>query len=199
MAIRTLSRFLVIGLGGVLLIGAGLPLTADTTLSKKSYPLTLAGITVGKTSDETVVKMYGKGYFVKDEDHLGGRYYVDSSKCVTLHIQLDPDSIIDDVEFEKGVHLPPKATPEQFKKALSTQLTTDKTLASNGFGLGVNSKAVLKRYGSPWRNTVKSSKKSSGVLQYFATASDRSDVMQYNAIFTFGNDHLTGIEISNGE
>ena len=199
MSIRTLHKCLVMGLGGVILIGTGLPLTADTAISKKRYPLALAGITVGKTNDATVVKMYGKGYFVADEDHLGGRYYVDSSKSVTLHIQLGPDRIIDDVKFEKGVHLPAKATPEQLKQAISTQLTTDKTLAIKGFGLGVDSATVLKRYGSPKENTVKSNKKSSWVLIYFATENDRSDVMQYQATFTFQIDHLTGIEVSNGE
>src|SRR5580693_9135296 len=95
---------------------------------KRHHPLSCVGITAGTSTDAMVQKLYGKGYFVPDESHLGGRYYVDPKHRVTLHTEIGTDWDIDGIEYQQGVHFPQKPTAKMLKAAETPQLTDNEKI-----------------------------------------------------------------------
>src|ERR1051326_1418697 len=95
-----------------------------------AYPLYCAGIVVGMSSDTDVRRMYGDGFFVREEGHLGGRYFTDPKRQVTLHVEIGVDQIIETVSYARGVHLPSRSrnSTSALKQSISSRLTPGERL-----------------------------------------------------------------------
>ena len=159
------------------------------------YPLQCVGISVGKSTDADVQRRFGKGYFARDEGHLGGRYFVDPKHSVTLHTEIGTDNIIDAIEYQQGVHLPVKLTPAVWKQATATKLTGGETVQGR-FGLGALPMTVYLSYGKPAKNTLRDKK---GAFEYRADLTMMAGVLDYEAHFRFQNNRLVSISLYNGE
>lgn len=75
----------------------------DVPLSPVCWPLNLAGITLGVTTDSEVKRLLGTGIFRKDEGDTGGRYFVDLKRTATLHTLSFTDDVIGELTIEEGV------------------------------------------------------------------------------------------------
>jgi hypothetical protein len=155
-------------------------------------PKTLCGITAGKSVDKDVVRRYGKGFFAPNEDHGGGRYFVDPGKRLTLHTTIGVDSIIYKVECNEGVKLPSKST-RSLRQATTARLAVPKLLAGKlRFGASINS--VERQYGAP--AGARAANRAT-VLIYTRHAKD--DAFDYYVHFVFAHDKLVAVSIYNGE
>lgn len=67
------------------------------------WPLHLAGVTVGITTDSQAQRLLGRGIFRADEGHTGGRYFIDREHKVTLHIVGGVDNVTEELTFSEGV------------------------------------------------------------------------------------------------
>lgn len=162
---------------------------------KRHYPLVGAGIKVGTSTDADVQRLYGKGYFAEDEGHLGGRYFVDSGHRVTLHIEMGVDHVVEEVEYQRGIHLPLPPTPKIWRQATSPHLTPDKT-TQRGIKLGMQARAVMHLYGKPAKNGLRNG---TGVIEYDADYKTMPHVLDYEAKFRFHRDRLISVSLYNGD
>jgi hypothetical protein len=159
-----------------------------------NYPLSCAGVTVGITTDAQVQRMYGKGYFVRGESHLGGRYYLDPRHSVTLHVSIGTDYVVDLVEYRKGVHLP-STRAAALNQATTPRLTGSKTV-QGGIRLGADSASILRLFGSPQKGTLKAG---DGTMEYEATERTMPDAIGYEGKFLFRHDRLVTVSLYNGD
>jgi hypothetical protein len=113
------------------------------------WPLHLAGITVGLTTDSQAQRLLGqRGIFRADEGHTGGRYFLDVGRTVTMHIVGGVDKVTEQLTFAKGVD--PAIKPSEQGAALSKWIDPQE-----GFGnwralhLGSAKKEVLDNLGEP--------------------------------------------------
>ncbi len=58
-----------------------------------SFSLSWAGITPSETKDKELVKKYGKGLWLEDVGHTGGRAYLTSNKSIVLIAELHGDDV----------------------------------------------------------------------------------------------------------
>ncbi len=161
----------------------------------KRYPLVCAKIKVGSSIDSDVQHMYGKGYFVRDEGHLGGRYYIDEKHQVTLHVEIGVDRVVESIDYSQGIHLPIMPTTKVLQIASSPGLTADKEIQGNII-LGATLKSIIKRWGTPSKNRIS---KGNGEIEYDADEKSMKEVLFYKAQLRFHNGRLHSISIYNGE
>jgi hypothetical protein len=161
------------------------------------YPLYCAGIVVGMSTDRDVRRMYGTGLYVRDEGHGGGRYFVDSGRRVTLHVELGPDDTIDEVSYGRGLQLPARYLKSRRvpSRAISPQLTTNEHLYL-GIRLGEKATDVLGEFGKPRSDTRHGLTR---VVRYEADYEQMPYVLDYEAEFRFENNRLVAVKLYNGE
>lgn len=151
------------------------------------YPAKLAGINPGNTPADNVVKVYGKGYFQPKKGTSGSRYYIDLNKKITLHTVIGEDAIVE-VEVVQGVHLP-NSSGKAIRQAISRKLKPD-ALPS------MTVTTVLTRYGKPFSDKKSGHRRT---ITYKADYRRTVGVIDYEARFTFEDDKLIGIRLSDGE
>jgi hypothetical protein len=163
---------------------AGAALAASQTVDE------VAGVRLG-ADDGSVKKRLGRGLFTNQEDHGGGRYYVDAARTVTLHVQIGTDSAIDSIEFTSGIYLPAGLAVQDDLNVASSALTSS-AITSKGIALGMSVAELKLRLGKPTRDDR------TGV-QRIIVYDDESGDSNYWAQFTFVGDHLRDMWISDGD
>ena len=188
---------------GTLLLFAVVVITAVSTgptaarPSRKGprYPLSVAGIVVGKSTDSDVRRMYGDGFFVRDEGHGGGRYFVNPKHRVTLHSEIGVDHVIESVSYGRGIRLPRTLKAAAVvAKATSARLTPDKRLWP-GFRLEERAGTILRRFGKPRSDRRSGSRR---IVWYEADFHSMPGVLVYEAELHFENDRLVLVKLHNG-
>lgn len=159
------------------------------------YPSSMAGVRPGRTTDDHLTKLYGKGYFTDREGHLGGRYYTDVRHSMTLHVIIGVDSIADTVEIKPGVHLP-KGAGSAGLAASTTSTFVPARVRVDGFKLGDPSKPILARYGKPSQDLKNGSRRE---IIYMTDIDSTRDVLYYEAHFVFKGGKLVSVRLYNGE
>jgi hypothetical protein len=154
---------------------------------KPDVPHSCAGIEIEAAHDADVQKQYGKGYFVADESHLGGRYYIDTAHTVTLHVQIGTDRGIDGVEVQEGIHLPRKPTPQMLKAAETPRLPVNIKIDGE-LALGATLHEVRARYGKPTTDRQQGDLRTLG---YTIPGSAHS--LEYDVNFIFSKGRLTHV------
>ena len=179
-------------------IGALVPKEAGSAgrqeRTRLDYPLYCAGIVVGMTTDRDVIRMYGRGLFVKSEGHGGGRYYVDAQRTCTLHVEIGVDSYIESVSYGKGVRLPASLRKELGKA--SPPSLSSKEWIGTGMGLEDTAAAVLRQLGKP-TSDHRSGK--GRVIRYETDYHRNPYVLVYESRWEFVGDRLVAVQLYNGE
>ncbi len=145
--------------------------------------------------DREVVKMYGRGLFTDQEGHVGGRYYTDSKRTITLHSEIGCDNNIDMVELFQGIHVPKelKASDAGFiSSALSASPDID-----HGLNLGMSAHEVIEKLGLPDKDQKHGNRR---IITYEVTSEEDTRVsLCYQADYVFANDQLVSISAYDGE
>ncbi len=185
-----MKTFLVIALGVVFVCSFGQGKTG-----KKRYPLTLAGIKVGFTTDRQVVAKFGRGYFVGDEGHLGGRYFVappGGKARPALHVEIGVDHIIDEASLTDD--------SQTFHRKLNVKRALCSRLAHlpyvSGLSLGSTLGETRARWGKPARITGKAPNQT---WHYAGGEEEVEGTLFFEADLRFTSGKLTRIRIYNGE
>ena len=162
----------------------------------RAYPLYCAGIAVGMSNERDVRRLYGPGFFAPDEGHLGGRYYVDPSHRVTLHVETGVDRIIEHVEFGSEVRLPKGAADANaIRLAEARWLHTDETIGT-GHRLGETRTAIVADLGQPAADHRTATEET---LRYETGIDQNPYTLVYEAEFRFRNGKLDRVSLYNGE
>ena len=190
-----------VGLGLVVLaVIASLSRAVQGDGVPRAYPLYVAGIVVGMSTETDVRRMFGDGLFRKDEGHSGGRYYVDPKRTVTLHVEFGVDRVIEYVSYARGIRLPPphRRGAQVPAQAITARLTSNEHL-SGGVRLGDPEGQTLRVFdlGSP---TSRFRRGSEHTVRFDTDYEKGSQyVLFYQARFHFSGGRLTAIELYNGE
>jgi hypothetical protein len=141
--------------------------------------------------------MYGDGLYAQDEGHLGGRYFVDANRRVTLHVEIGVDRYIESVEYRRGVHLPASYQKSGVipKQAISARLTQNELL-QGGIHLGAKPDTLIQQFGKPKQETRKGAART---IRYNADYQTMPYVLYYEAEFRFQNNQLVSISLYNGD
>jgi hypothetical protein len=162
----------------------------------RAYPLYCAGIVVGMSNERDVRRLYGPGFFAPDEGHLGGRYYVDPSHRVTLHVETGVDRIIERVEFGSGVRLPKGAAgTKAIHQAEARWLHPDESVGP-GYRLGATRTELLQELGPPAADRRTATEE---VLRYDTGIEENPYTLVYEAEFRFRKGKLDRVSLYNGE
>ena len=181
-------------------VASGTGVSAGATAVRVSgkrlrYPLTCAGITVGRSTVRDVRRLYGDGFFVRNEGHGGGHYFVDPARQVTLHVVIGVDRVIESVSYGRGVRLPRAATAAStVAKATSTRLTPNKRLWP-GYRLGERAGTMLRQFGKPKGDRRSGSRR---VIRYETDHPTTPSVLFYEAELHFEKDRLVLVKLHNG-
>jgi hypothetical protein len=112
------------------------------------WPLHLAGITVGLTTDSQAQRLLGHGIFRADEGHTGGRYFLDGTRTVTMHIVGGVDKVTEQLTFGRGVD--PAIKPSEQGAAVSKWVDPQEGFGNwHALRLGSAKKEVLDNLGEP--------------------------------------------------
>jgi hypothetical protein len=158
------------------------------------YPLYCAGVTVGMSTKQDVLRMYGSGLSTPDEGHGGGLYYVDPKRQVTLHVEVGTDDEIESLSYSRGVHLPKQASVS-VAKAVSTSLTP-KEHVWLGIRLGSPPEEVIRTYGRPKSDHRSGAQR---VMRYEMDYHRTPYVLDYEAVFRFEKSGLVSVTLMNGD
>ena len=159
---------------------------------KATRPRAFAGIVFEAALDSDIQKRYGKGYFVRDESHGGGRYFVDPAHRVTLHVELGPDHTIDELVYQRGVHLPGNPTAKMLRAAETSRLTDHETV-DNVIALGATPHAIRALYGKPHKESEENGER---ILAYDYYPPNQ---VGYDANFVFRNAALVRVYFEGGD
>ena len=194
--VKHLCCVILVASSMALLLGSAWAKPAGRT-KMPQYPLYCAGIVVGMSTDQDVRRMYGSGLMVRDEGHLGGRYFVDPRHRVTLHVEIGPDHIIDEVLYGRGILLPSqyREAGQIPREAICPQLTAREHLYL-GIRLGEQASYVLRQFGKPRKDTRR---RSARVVRYEADWEEMPYVLDYEAEFRFQSNRLVAVRLYNGE
>jgi hypothetical protein len=172
-------------------------LTIHHKMHKHPFPLWIGNIKIGKTNDSVVVRRFGNGIFDPDDGHGGARYFIDKKKQVLLKTVIGVDGIIE------AAALSTKEYPFDFAESISSFPTKaisqnfsilTKTESNIGFGMTIGS--VKKILGIP--NRIEHN--ADLTTLYYEDSNDQwTQVIFYQATFTFRKDKLIRIEIYDGE
>lgn len=165
---------------------------ADSAPPHGRLPSSLCGVSAGRTVDSEVTKRFGKGYFVADEDHLGGRYFVDPKHRITLHTTIGVDRVIFTVELTEGVRLPSRSALA-LRRAETRALEPPKTLFRS-LRLRDSAEAVRRAMGRPEEVPAPRGLRA---IRYSAPESDEE--LDHHVEFRFRSDRLVSVLIYNGE
>jgi|GEM_PF-2887697 hypothetical protein len=161
-------------------------------------PLTICGITTGVNADSDVVKKYGKGYYIKNLGHGGGRLYVDSIKGLTLITTIGVDYIIEQTELYQGVERPKYSKYVKLSKKAFAHNTSIDNSTINGLELGVSANTILKSFGKPIRSSETKEFKKYEYWYDFSVNKPRED-FPFITDFKFRNDSLVSISCEQTE
>ena len=165
----------------------------EATSGTPRHPLypTHIGTVPFEGEDASARKVFGRGLYVDTEDHGGGRYYVDPTHSVTLHVEIGTDEALDTVVLSQGVSLPPGLTPADDPAAVSPALTATSTFGDTS--LGESRAAILRRFGKPDEDHHGSVQRE---LVYEGTSdSDSNDWVE----FDFVHDRLRSVAYNGGD
>jgi hypothetical protein len=176
---------------------AGTPGATGASAERPQRPLvrTIAGLVVGqKTVDQAVVRTFGRGCFVQEEGHGGGRYYTDLARRVTLHTVIGVDWATDEIELSAFVDLPPAC--RNAKRTLSPALS-EVPIIEHGLRFGMSSSDVIGVLGRPDGDKLA---RGARTISYRATYdTDPRINLEYEAKFRFVGDRLTKVSLYDGE
>jgi hypothetical protein len=172
-------------------------LTIHHKLHKHPFPLWIGNIKIGKTNDLLIIKRFGTGIFDSMDGHGGARYFIDQKKQVFLKTVIGVDGIIEEAalstkeypfDFVESIRsFPTKAISQNFS-------ILTKTESNIGFGMTIGS--VKKILGTPNRYEHKADL----TTLYYEDSNDQwTQVIFYQAAFTFRKDKLIRIDIYDGE
>lgn len=174
-------------------VGAGIPKRAT---KMRPYPLYCAGIAVGMSNERDVRRLYGPGLLAPDEGHLGGRYYVDASHRVTLHVETGVDRVIERVEYSAGLRLPKGAAGgKAIRQAEARWLHADE-MVGPGHRLGATRASVVDDLGQPAADHRIAGEE---VLRYETGIDENPYTLVYEGEFHFRNGKLDRVSLYNGE
>jgi hypothetical protein len=167
-------------------------------VNKKSNPIvqSIAGIKIGPnaSNDNEVIRIYGNGFFLKDEGHCGARYFTNFQKSITLRIVLGVDRVVEEIILLKGLLIPFNIDTN---KIITNKLPNVPSIDKNLY-LGMTSNALIKRLGKP--NDDKIRNQTLRVLYYSIDYENDPRVgLIYDARYTFRNDSLIQISIYDGD
>ncbi|MFN3653302.1 MAG: hypothetical protein ACK47B_27285 [Armatimonadota bacterium] len=162
---------------------------------RRELPLYCAGIVVGMSKEPDVRRMYGDGFFVADEGHAGGRYYVDPRRQVTLHVTTGVDRVIESVTYSRGVRLPAGSGEPALKRASAPKLTADEHFGS-GHRLGDTAAEIRRQLGKPDQERRRGAAR---VLRYETDYETTPYVLYYELELRFYQDRLVSVQLYNGE
>ncbi len=146
-------------------------------------------------NEQTVQKRFGSGYLVRgekasdsDQDvefhrKSNGRYYLDQSHSVTLHIRCSETGELNEIEFQSGVHLPGKPSVEMLRQATTSRLSA-RELISGSYSLGMSYKAMVAHWGGKPDSDVR--------MRHMRTIRDHAitEIGGYDEVYRFRDDHL---------
>ncbi len=176
----------------VVLVAAVIQTGSARQAGKPQIPQSCAGIKVGVANDADVQKLYGKGYFVANESHAGGRYYVDPGHRVTLHVEIGVDRIIDGLEYREGMQFPGKSTAQMLKAAETARLTGNEKV-DGALPLGATMHDVRARYGKPTHDSVEDGRRT------LAYNLENPSSGGYDVNFVFRKDRLVRVLFDVGD
>ena len=159
------------------------------------YPLLCAGIRVGHSTDSQVVQRFGKGLFLEDEGHGGGRYYTDTARKVTLHVEIGPGSVIESLQYQRGIYLRGAPGPDALRRAVSQALSAHEQVQPN-IALGTSPRRLIRLFGRPLRTRRHGDQLA---VVYETDYNMTRDIIDYKAEFRFVRGRLTYVDIENGE
>jgi hypothetical protein len=161
------------------------------------YPPYWAGIVVGFTIDRDAVALHGKGFFTKELGHLGGRYYVDEKRSVTMVMEIGVNHVIDSVKVQRG-SLNPKGPGSSRLIPISKRIDP-----KEGFGiwrrlhLGSTSNEVRENLGDPAE--IKKNSEHSETWTYYTDYKDTDCYADSEVTIGFLNGEIYSIRFYNGE
>jgi len=138
------GRFLLVAL-------AALTASWAAAAEKVCWPLNLAGITLGVSTEPQVRRLLGDGIFRREEGFTGGRIYVDKNHTATLHAVFFTDAVVGELTLAEGVASLPNG---ELPSAESMHFNP-----TEGFGnwhalrLGSTEADVIKNLGEPEKLT----------------------------------------------
>ena len=156
------------------------------------FPLSCAGIIVGKTSDKEVQSLYGPGVLNPNEGHGGARYYIDAQKKVSLRVTIGVDNIVEEVSITSTGYPFDYSSSKEFDKAKS--YVSINPSSADSIHIGDDPSKILKKYGKP------NSDEAEDVMQtltYEDSNEQWKDVFFYRAIFEFRHNNLVRITLRN--
>ena len=159
-----------------------------------SHPIAVCGLSPGYATDGAIQRLYGKGLFIADEDHGGGRYFVDPQHQITLHTTIGVDKVISLVECSEGVQLP-SSDASSMKLAVTARLKPPKRIIRDlQFGASISD--VKRVYGSPKRDETVHGER---ILQYSFKPNGGTSDYEYYVRFGFKRGRLAKVSAYNGE
>lgn len=174
-------------------------LSHKTIKKKKPILQSIDNITVGPavTKDNELLKLYGEGYFVRDEGHGGGRYFANKDYSLTLHVVIGVDGIIEEVSVREGFHVPGLTKDSAPAVIIANKLGGNVKLGL-GIKLGMTVNALIAILGQP--DSKEFDKAGVQLLKYETSEDIDSRVsLDYEATYEFNNGQLTGIILYDGE
>lgn len=154
-------------------------------------PPSFCGIVTGITLDRDVVALHGEGFFSPDLGHVGGRFYTDTTRQVTMVVSIGTDNYIEEVRLLQGLHFPQEA-PKDLRRFISGRLWPKDNGRLLRSGLGATRDQVKAAYGPP--NEVDDEQHT-----WSYTADPVGCSAFVSTTFTFTDDRVSGIGFYNGD
>jgi hypothetical protein len=173
---------------------------AGILFKKLIYPARFDSISILGSRHDDVVRIYGNGYYKKDEGFdLGATFYTDPKREVVLRLEWGTDWGLWQFSFSRGE---PEDLPDSIRSikkmpisAVCPRLSPKLTL-EGGVGLGISADEVLQKYGKPSVDTMQLGYR---LISYKADNESTPEVLFYEAWFRFKDNKLVRFKIYNGD
>ena len=119
------------------------PIAASTRAV--SFSLSWAGITPGTTKDHELIRKYGKGVWLENVGHTGGRAYITSDRSIVLIAELHEDEV-DSITVASSSSVSDEIP---HMKAVPIVPTLPNRASFGGVHLGDRADTVYKKLGPP--------------------------------------------------
>lgn len=144
MRFKLIALVFMVSLGPVS-VAHSKPLASQGTVC---WPLNLAGVVVGVTNESQSQRLLGEGVFRKDEGTTGGRYFIDATHKVTLHLIYGSDSVVEKLILSSGIDSAIHQT--ELQTAATKWLSPEASFGNwHALRLGSSRKAALENLGQP--------------------------------------------------
>lgn len=169
---------------------------AENKTSQQFVDKTIAGIVVGKDTEEDVIRQFGKG--TKVQEVSAWCYYSTNQKQFII-FELGPDKVVETIIISEDKFIETIIKPEEYSSECVPIITKDKKILVTGKGikLGDSPENIIKIYGEPKKREIKNGML---VFEYHIDYTKDPQVsIAYDAYLYFKEGKLIELHIHHGE